>query len=137
MPKHPIYTALCHPEKKHYAKHLCKACYVKQRGGQIYNSAYISNRRKTDPKFRAKTFLSSNKDCTSTLEEVTLLYKNNINEITKKNAKIGHKSNDSCLDHIHNGPAIGLIPNYINRALREDTNITNLIEYLQKRSQVY
>jgi hypothetical protein len=82
--------------------------------------------------------LEHNQDCTSTLAEVVAIYTAGINELTGERGEIGQGANGLCLDHVHNGPAVGLIPGWLNGICTRyaEANWETVCEYMNRRKQV-
>lgn len=89
------------------------------------------------PAARAAHFLVRTPDCTSTLEEVTAIYAASIDLTTGLPGKVGLRSTDLVLDHVHDAQAIGLVPVWLNhlctRHLERDGNFDLLLRHLERR----
>jgi hypothetical protein len=97
--------------------------------------ARIAVRRAT-PKGRARQFLANSPDCTSTIEEIEAILSASINALTGEKGKTGRHSHELCLDHIHNGPAIALIPNWLNHILYAGMSSPSAKQYILYRLQL-
>lgn len=74
------------------------------------------------PRGRALRFLSNNPDCTSTAEEVEEIYAAAIDVTTGLPGTLGRGRCDLQLDHIPGGPAIGLVPHWLNLIMSDEAN---------------
>lgn len=88
-------------------------------------------------KGKATKFLQSNRDCSSSHEEIEAIYSASINMITGQPGRTGKGEDDLVLDHIHNGPAVGLIPRWLNGAITSkfEENLEGILGYLEYRRE--
>ena len=87
---------------------------------------------------RAVRFLQSNPDCTSSLKEIEEIYRAGIDMTTGQVGRVGRGPHDLCLDHIKNGPAIGLIPGWLNHITTRHVNGNRetIVRYWDLREKV-
>jgi len=98
---------------------------------------YDRVRYKHDARTRARVFLNNCPDCTSTLEEVEAIYDAGVNALTGEVQGVGNHAGGLVLDHIHEGPAIGLVPRSLNPVLEViDENRDEILAYLDRRRQM-
>jgi hypothetical protein len=120
----------------------CKECQGPARKARqkAYDASYErrakSIRDAKAPKRRASKFLGKNRDCTSTMEDVAAIYAASINAITGEKGTIGSGNNALGLDHIHGGPAVGLIPHWLNRIIWAAISTPGAKQYLLYRLQL-
>lgn len=111
--------------------------YLAHRTQQLADRAKYRTENRN--KFRATVFCSKNRDCTSPYDEVLECYEASIDVTTGKPGKVGWGSNELGLDHIHGGPIVGLIPQWLNKLftedLYEDGHLQTFMEHLERRSK--
>ena len=106
---------------------------------KVYNNAYYVAHReekkayRTSPEGRAAKFLLNNPDCTSSIEEIMAFYAASIDVTTGLPGKIGRGAKDLVLDHIHNGPAVGLVPGWLNRVFTKYLDIDLVLKHREQR----
>ncbi len=104
------------------------------------NASRIEEYRKFNrfsPRRRAKAFMCANPDCTSTYKEIAKIYREGIDMTTGKWGPVGRGNDNLVLDHIHGGPAVGLIPSWLNRFLTQkiQDNAEVVVDYIILRQE--
>jgi hypothetical protein len=115
-----------------YFKDLSKKGSLQSKRWFEKHPNYMHNYQRTGAS-RAYRFLRRNPDCTSTRTEIALIYDASINMLTGEKGEVGPGKYKLCLDHIHGGPAVGLIPNWLNTILWAGMSSPEARQYILAR----